>query len=374
MSFLKKTKGSDNISVIQKGLKDKKSLSDTTFLLTITISLFIAIYILSIVFLGDKGFNKVQMFFNLFNENAALIVIACGLSIVMITGSIDISVGGSTALICTACIVCLNNYGFDFYTSLLLAVAIGLTFGAIQGFLVAYLEMPPFIVTLAGMFIGRGLVALIEVNQIQVHNAGFEKLSGARIQIPFLGDANKKGVLIQSKLEYGVIVAIIIVCVMYWLLKKTKLGRSFYAVGGNAQSAMMLGINVKRTRFYAHLLCGLLAGVGGFLYLFHTRSGSVQLATGLEMDAIAASIIGGILLTGGVGNIFGTLFGVLTGGIALLVVTAIGSQDPWWSQITRAGLLCFFIVLQSIICSRKNKGHKSKIKWFWGKSKAKIEA
>ncbi len=355
MLISNKTKDTNNIAVIQKKLRRKDSLTDTAFLLTITISLFIAIYALSIVFLGDKGFNKVQMFFNLFNENAALIVIACGLSVVMITGSIDISVGGSTALICTACIVCLNNYGFNFYTSLILALAIGLAFGAVQGFLIAYLDMQPFIVTLAGMFLGRGLVALIEVNQIQVKNAAFEKLSGARIQIPFIGDYNRKGVFIQSKLEYGVIIALIIVCMMYWLLKKTKLGRSFYAVGGNPQSALMLGINVKRTRFNAHLLCGLLAGIGGFLYLFHTRSGSVQQATGLEMDAIAASIIGGTLLTGGVGNIFGTLFGVLTSGIALLVVTAIGSQDPWWPQITRAAMLCFFIVLQSVICSRKKK-------------------
>ena len=336
--------------------KRKEALTDTTFLLTITVVLFVAIYALSIVFLGDKGFSKIQMFFNLLNENAALIVIACGLTVVMITGSIDISVGGSTALICTACIVCLNKYNFNFLTSLLLALAIGLTFGAVQGFLVAYLNMQPFIVTLAGMFLGRGFVALIEVNQIQVDNAGFEKLSGARIEIPFLGDVNRKGVFIQSKLEYGVIVALIIVCVMFWVLKKTKLGRSFYAVGGNAQSALMLGINVKKTKFYAHLLCGLLAGIGGFLYLFHTRSGSVQQATGLEMDAIAASIIGGTLLTGGVGNIFGTLFGVLTSGIVLLIVTAIGSQDPWWPQITRAGMLCFFIVLQSVICSRKRRG------------------
>ena len=353
--MLNKTQDKNNLTVIQKKLKPKESLTDTSFLLTITISLFIAIYVLAIAFLGDKGFNKIQMFFNLFNENAALIVIACGLSIVMITGSIDISVGGSTALICTACIVCLNNYGFNFVTSLILALAIGLIFGAVQGYMVAYLDMQPFIVTLAGMFLGRGLVALIEVNQIQVNNAQFEKLSGARIQIPFIGDYNRKGAFIQSKLEYGVIVALIIVVMIYWLLKKTKLGRSFYAVGGNAQSALMLGINVKRTKFYAHLLCGLLAGIGGFLYLFHTRSGSVQQATGLEMDAIAASIIGGTLLTGGVGNIFGTVFGVLTSGIVLLVVTAIGSQDPWWPQITRAGMLCFFIVLQSIICSRKKK-------------------
>jgi simple sugar transport system permease protein len=110
MSFLKKAGGTESIASFQNKPKREKSLTDTAFLLTITISLFIALYILSIIFLGDKGFSKIQMFFNLFNENAALIVIACGLSVVMITGSIDISVGGSTALICTACIVCLNNY------------------------------------------------------------------------------------------------------------------------------------------------------------------------------------------------------------------------------------------------------------------------
>jgi len=358
MMKLNNTQGTESSQGI-KNLKQNITMSDTTFLLTITITLFFVVYALAIIFLGDKGFNKVQMLFNLFNENAALIVIACGLSIVMITGSIDISVGGSTALICTSCIVCLNKYGFNFFTSLLLALAIGLTFGVIQGFLIAYMEMQPFIVTLAGMFLGRGLVALIEVNQIQVNNAGFEKLSGARIMIPFLGDVNRKGVFIQSKLEYGVVVALIIVFLMFWMLRKTNLGRSFYAVGGNSQSALMLGINVKRTRFYAHLLCGLLAGIGGFLYLFHTRSGSVQQATGLEMDAIASSIIGGTLLTGGVGNIFGTLFGVLANGIVLFIVTAIGIQDPWWPQITRAAMLCFFIVLQSLICSRKKEGVKT---------------
>jgi ribose/xylose/arabinose/galactoside ABC-type transport system permease subunit len=355
MLSFNKAQGAGGTGIAPDKGRSKKSMTDTAFLLIITITLFAAIYILAIIFLGDKGFNKIQMFFNLFNENAALIIVACGLSTVMITGSIDISVGGTTALICTSCIVCLNKYGFNFYTALILALAIGLVFGAVQGFMVAYLDMQPFIVTLAGMFLSRGLVALIEVNQIQVNNPGFEKLSGSRIMIPFIGDVNKKGVFIQSKLEYGVVVALIIVCLMYWLLKKTRLGRSFYAVGGNPQSALMLGINVKRTRFYAHLLCGLLAGIGGFIYLFHTRSGSVQQATGLEMDAIAASIIGGTLLTGGVGNIFGTLFGVLASGSVLLVVTAIGSQDPWWPQITRAAMLCFFIVLQSIICSRKKK-------------------
>lgn len=341
------------LSMVANRLKMKEPMTDATFLLTITITLFVLIYALAMMFLGDKGFTNIQMFFNLFNENAALIVIACGLSVVMITGSIDISVGGSTALICTACIVCLNRYGFNFFSSLLMAIAIGLTFGLLQGLLIAYMEMQPFIVTLAGMFLGRGIVALIEVNQVQVKNAGFELLSGARIQIPFLGDINRKGVFIQSKLEFGVVIALVIVGIIFFLLMKTKLGRSFYAVGGNAQSALLLGIDVKKTRFLAHVLCGLLAGIGGFLYLFHTRSGSVQQATGLEMDAIAASIIGGILLTGGVGNIVGTLFGVLASGSVLMIVTAIGSQDPWWPQITRAAMLCFFIVLQSVICSRK---------------------
>ena len=139
------------------------------------------------------------------------------------------------------------------------------------------------------------------------------------------------------------------------MLRWTKLGRSFYAVGGNQQSALMLGINVKRTRFLSHLICGLLAGIGGYVYFLHVGSGSPSHATGAEMDAIASSIIGGTMLTGGVGNIVGTLFGVLSLGTIQNIVSSAGLDQAWWTGITRALMLCLFLVIQSVVMARKKK-------------------
>ena len=130
-----------------------------------------------------------------------------------------------------------------------------------------------------------------------------------RVVVPGLGSVNKVGKYVDAYVEIGVVVAILLVIVLFCVLRWTKLGRNFYAVGGNKQSALMLGINVKRTKFLAHLLCSLLAGIGGFVYFMHVGSGSASHASGMEMNAIASSIIGGTMLSGGVGNIAGTLFG-----------------------------------------------------------------
>ena len=149
------------------------------------------------------------------------------------------------------------------------------------------------------------------------------------------------------------VVALITVALLFVVLRWTKLGRNFYAVGGNANSALMLGINVKRTKFLSHLICGLLAGVGGFVYFMHVGSGSASHATGMEMNAIASSIIGGTLLTGGVGNIIGTLFGVLSLGTIQNIVSNAGFDEAWWTGITIALMLCLFLVIQSVVIAKK---------------------
>lgn len=311
-------------------------------------------YIGAMIFQGG-GFLKPQQFFNLLNTNAALIVLACGLSLVMITGGIDISVGGVTALVSMCCAVYLDQMGGNVFVSILIALAIGLAFGAFQGFLVAYLDIQPFIVTLAGMFFARGMTTIVNTKPFNVANEAFTKLKMARVIIPGLGSANRKGDYIDAYVEIGVVVALIVVVIMFCLLRWTKLGRSFYAVGGNRQSALMLGINVKRTRFLSHLICGLLAGIGGYVYFLHVGSGSPSHATGAEMDAIASSIIGGTMLTGGVGNIAGTLFGVMSLGTILQIVSAAGLGEAWWVGITRAAMLCLFLVVQSVVMARKKK-------------------
>lgn len=335
-------------------LDKMNNLTDTNLLLTITIVIFFLMYIGAMIFQGG-GFLKPQNFFNLLNANGALIVLACGLSLVMITGGIDISVGGVTALVSMCCAVYLDHMGGNLFVSVLIALAIGLAFGAFQGFLVAVLDIQPFIVTLAGMFFARGMTTIVNTSPFNVAHEGFNKLKMTRVIIPGLGSTNRAGEYIDAYVEVGVIVALLVVLVMFCLLRWTKLGRSFYAVGGNRQSALMLGINVTRTRFLSHLICGLLAGIGGYIYFLHVGSGSPSHAMGAEMDAIASSIIGGTMLTGGVGNIAGTLFGVMSLGTILLIVSSAGLGEAWWVGITRALMLCLFLVVQSIVMARKKK-------------------
>ena len=343
-----------NISAEKRRHIGFASMSDTNLLLSITIVVFIVMYACAVLFLG-AGFLKPQAFFNILNDNAALIILSCGMSIVMITGGIDISVGTLTALVCMCCAVHLDYQGGNVATAMLIALAIGVGFGLVQGYLVAYLEIQPFIVTLAGMFFAKGMTTIVNSTQFNVVNEGFLALKSTRVLVPGMGSVNKLGKYVSAYVEPGVIVALIIIVALFILLRWGKLGRNFYAVGGNMNSANMLGINVRKTKFLAHLLCSTLAGVGGFVYFMHVGSGSPSHASGAEMNAIAASIIGGTMLTGGVGNIIGTFFGVLTLSTIKSIVSSLGLDDAWWTNITVAVMICLFLVIQSIVLLRKHK-------------------
>ena len=339
-------------TVFNKKTRKLAMMSDTNLLLTITIVVFVLMYLSAMLFIG-RGFLRFQMFFNILNENAALIILSCGMSIVMITGGIDISVGKLTALICMSAAVNLDYQGGNVMTAVLLSLAIGIAFGLVQGYLVAYLDIQPFIVTLAGMFFAKGMTTIVNSTQFNVESEAFVALKNTRVYVPGTGYVNRLGVYVPSYVEIGVIIALLTVALLFVILRWTKLGRSFYAVGGNSQSANMLGINVKRTKFLAHLLCGLLAGIGGFVYFLHVGSGAPSHATGAEMNAIASSIIGGTMLTGGVGNIIGTLFGVLSLSTIKNIVTMLGLDDAWWTNITVALMICIFLVVQSVVLLRK---------------------
>ena len=345
---------SPKISLKNGRLTKRGGMSDTNLLLTITIVVFFVMYASAVIFLG-AGFKKPQTLFNILNDNAALIILSCGMSIVMITGGIDISVGTLTALVCMSCAVHLDHNGGSVPTAMLLALAIGLAFGVVQGYLVAYLEIQPFIVSLAGLFFAKGMTTIVNSTQFNVEHEAFKALKGTRIYVPGMGSVNKLGNYVPAYVEPGVIVAIVIVIVLFVLLRWTKLGRNFYAVGGNMQSANMLGINVKRTKFLAHLLCSTLAGIGGFVYFMHVGSGSPSHASGAEMNAIASSIIGGTMLSGGVGNVVGTFFGVLSLSTIKNIVSSLGLDEAWWTNITVAAMICLFLVIQSIVLLRKNK-------------------
>ena len=334
--------------------KFKQPISNTSLLLTITICTFVAMYVFAMIVWGG-GFLNPQQFFNIFNNNAYLIIISCGLTLVMISGGIDISVGGQIALITMTTVCMMENKGSSVFGAFIVAIAIGLAFGIVQGFFVSYLKIQPFIVTLAGMFFAKGMTTIVSVNPVTVKaNETFLKIKDAYLNLP-IGTYARNGNFIPSYLEIGAIVAIVIVLIMWAVLKWTRIGRNFYAIGGNSESALMLGINVQRTRFMAYVICGLLAGLAGFVYLLHTGAGNASNADGAEMEAIASSIIGGTLLTGGVGSVIGTLFGVMSLKTINTIVIASGLTQPWWQKITTGLMLCFFILLQSVILSARKK-------------------
>ena len=332
--------------------KRREPLSDTKLLMTITISIFVVMYLLAMALLGG-GFLHPQQVFDMLNDNASLIIVSCGLTIVMIGGGIDISVGAVTSLVVMSCVLYLNGGG-NIFVAALLALGIGLAFGLVHGYLISYLEIQPFIVTLAGMFFARGMTTILSVNPQKVSHEGFQSLRDVKIEISWLGYTAKNGNLVPARMELGVVIAFVCLIAVFILLKYLRLGRAFYAMGGNQQSALMLGINVKRTRFLSYVLSGCLSGISGFVFMMHTGAGNATNAAGMEMNAIAAAIIGGTLLTGGVGNVIGTFFGVMTLTTIKKIVVSSGLNDPWWQNITTGGMLCFFILLQSVVLSRRN--------------------
>ena len=333
----------------------KNRLTGNSFLLMVTVLLFVVMYVAGMIVFSDKGFAKPQMFLNLFISNAGLLVMAMGLTIVMIAGGIDISVGSVTALVCMVCAKQMETNGASAGMAVLIAIAIGLAFGLVQGVLISYLDIQPFIITLAGMFFGRGMTAIVSKDMIAIKNETFLAWANYKIYLP-IGSYSKKGNFIPAYIYPTVIIALLIFVVIAIIMKYTKFGRSVYAVGGNAQSALMMGLNVRRTKLKAYVLDGLLAGFGGFLFCLNSCSGFVEQAKGMEMDAISSAVIGGTLLSGGVGTPFGTVFGVLIKGTISSLITTQGTLSSWWVRIVLSALLCFFIVLQSIFSSMKKKG------------------
>lgn len=341
-------------------MKSKRvnKLNQTSFLLLITIVLFFVMYGIGCIVFKEQGFSKTQNFLNLFISNAGLIVVGIGMTIVMITGGIDISVGSVVAMVCMMLAWMMERAHIGAVPAVIIVLITGILFGLVQGFLVAYMDIQPFIVTLAGMFFARGMTAIISKDMISITNATFMSWAKAKIYLPFGGYVNKKGMMIQPYIYPTVIIALVLLVLAFIMLKYTKFGRSIYAVGGSQQSSLMLGLNVRLVKLKAYVLNGFLCGIGGVLFCLNTLGGFVEQAKGFEMDAIASSVIGGTLLTGGVGNVFGTLFGVLIKATIEAFITFQGTLSSWWTRITIAALLCFFIVLQSVLTMMKKKGDK----------------
>jgi ribose/xylose/arabinose/galactoside ABC-type transport system permease subunit len=331
----------------------RNRLSSNSFLIIITIILFLLMYIAGVIVFKQKNFGNLQVFLNLFISNAGLIVAAVGMTVVLISGGIDISVGSVVAMTCMLLAWMMENKGVNAIVAIILVLIVGVVFGLIQGWLISYLKIQPFIVTLAGMFFARGMTAVISVDMITIKNETFLAMAKSKIYLPFGGTVNKRGVLIQPYIYPSVIICLLVLLVLFFVMKYTKFGRSIYAVGGNEQSALLMGLNVRRTKLKVYVLNGFLAALAGFVFCLNTTGGFVEQAKGFEMEAIAAAVIGGTLLTGGVGNVIGSIFGVLIKGTIETFITFQGTLSSWWTKIVIAALLCFFIILQSIFMNVK---------------------
>jgi simple sugar transport system permease protein len=354
--------------------KQKKRLSNSNLLFIIAGIIFVLMYAFALIRFPDS-FMQFQTFFDLFNLNAALIIMTLGLCVVMIVGGIDISIGAVCGLVTMACAMLLESKIGNVWGALFLALLIGIAFGILHGYLIAYLEIQPFIITLAGLFLAQGLLTTLHKDPINVTMPDFVFLRDFKIMIPWLGAENRLGVFIPCEIKPGVIVMVVLVIFFAVLMKWSRFGRNVYAVGGNIQSARMLGINVKKTIFFSYVICGLTTGIAGFVFIMTTGAGNIGNGALFEIKAIASNVIGGILLNGGVGNLLGAPIGALTLLIINELIRAAGVQSNF--QAIVSGLLLYlFIVLQSIIMSLRGRKKFSlalppwlKLNWLQSKNK-----
>jgi simple sugar transport system permease protein len=306
-----------------------------------TVALFIGLFLIGSILY--RGFLSPQVFTNLFIDNAYLIVVAIGEAVAILTGGIDLSVGSMIAFV-SMITASLLQKGVNPVVVILIVLFVGVVFGTAQGFLIQKFKLHPWIVTLAGMFFARGASYVISIDTIMIDNPFFTDISSYRISI-----------LPDAFISINVVISLLVVAVAYYMLKFTRFGRTVYAIGGNENSAKLMGLPVERTKILVYTFSGFCSSLGGLLFTIYTLSGYGLHCNGTEMDAIAACVIGGILLTGGYGNIIGPLFGVLTTGIIQSLIMFDGTLNSWWTKIAVGMLLFIFIVLQRIIVIRDEK-------------------
>ena len=320
----------------------KMQLSYKYVNLMITILLFFALFAVGSTLY--TGFFSSQVLLNMLIDNAFLIITAIGMTFVLIIGGIDLSIGSLIALVCMFSAYLLEMQHLSPLLVIPSMLIMGLAFGLVQGSFIHFFNIQPFIVTLAGMFLARGLCYVISIDTIMITDPFYQLVATYRIPLPF-----------NNFISISVVIALVLVLAALYLINYTKFGRNLYAVGGNAHSAMLMGLPVGRTKILVYGLNGFCSALSGIVFSFYMLSGYGLHAVGLEMDAIASAVIGGTPLTGGVGFITGTLFGVLIQGVIQTIIMFQGTLSSWWTKIAVAFLLCVFIVLQRIVVARKER-------------------
>lgn len=301
--------------------------------LAATLLVFLLLYGLGMV--QYRNFASTLVLGNLLTDNAFLITAAIGMTFVILSGGIDLSVGSMIAFVGVGFALLVTQAGWHPLAAAGAALVFGVAFGAAMGWLIEAFDIQPFIVTLAGMFLLRGLAFGLTLESIAIQHPFIDMLAGVRVPLPGRGGLTVGALIMLAALAVGLILA-------HW----TRFGSNVYALGGDRTSAVLLGVPVRRTVIGIYALSGFYSSLAGILYTLYTASGYPLAAVGVELDAIAAVVIGGTLLTGGVGYLLGTLFGGLIQGVIQTLIAFDGSLNSWWTKIAVGGLLFAFIVFQ----------------------------
>ncbi len=279
---------------------------------------------------------------NLLINNSYLIVAAVGATFVILTGGIDLSIGSvvgfSTVL--TGLLVTRNHWPVPLAAVVVLLV--GACGGLLMGCMIQYFRVQPFIATLAGLFLFRGLSLMLSKESIPINDRTVASIAQFHVALP--GGAF---------LSAGATLALVVVAVAVFVLHYTRFGRQVYAIGGNEQSALLMGLPVARTKVMVYALSSCCSALAGLVFVLYIQSGDPRAAVGMELDAIAAVVIGGTLLTGGFGYVLGSLFGVLVVGLIKTIISDEGTLSSWWIKICTGALLLLFILLQRVVSNRR---------------------
>ena len=295
----------------------------------VTLSVFVLLYAACAVQFPFMASGRVAG--NLLTDNAFLGVLAVGMTVVILSGGIDLSVGAVVAFVGVLLALLIGN-GVDPFLAFAIALAAGTLYGALIGAAIHWLQAPPFIVTLAAMFLARGACFLLTTDSIPITH-------------PVYGDLASGGLGLSIS-AWAMLVAFAAGIV---LLRLTRFGADVHAIGGDARAAELMGVRVGRTTVMIYAFSGLCAALGGILFSVYTQSAHSLAGVGLELDAIAAVVIGGTLLTGGYGGLLGSFFGVLILGLIQTYITFTGTLSSWWAKIATGVLLFLFIAMQRTV-------------------------
>ncbi|HEX8069020.1 MAG TPA: ABC transporter permease [Pyrinomonadaceae bacterium] len=278
---------------------------------------------------------------NVLRQNSMLGLVALGMTFVILTGGIDLSVG---SILAVAGVVAASLSGRGLLVALLAGVGLATVLGLVNGVVIAWARIQPFIVTLAMMIAARGL-ALVATREQTVR---VDRTAAAFTELG-------RGTLDLGPLSLPVPVLILVAAyVLGWLfLNHTRFGRHVYALGDNEEAARLMGLNVRRVTVGVYALSGALAGLAGVILAARLGAGQPVAGQGEELNAIAAVVIGGTLLTGGQGSVVYTLVGVMLLGVTFNIFNLEGSITPWWQQVLRGLILLAVVIVQNRLSRRK---------------------